>query len=407
MKQRTPAAGDATRRDQSGNTGIADRMQYIEPFHVMALLARAKALETQGRAIVHMEIGEPDFVTPDAIVQAAQEGLTRGLTHYTAAVGTPELRQAIADHYQTKFNREIAPQHIVITPGASGALMLILGVLINPGEQVLMADPGYPCNRHFVRLVEGEPVGIPVNAETQYQLTAEQVRAHWTDKTKAVMLASPANPTGTVIADEELKRIVEFVSAQQGYVIVDEIYHELIYEHASPTAAGRYDCVFVINSFSKYYQMTGWRLGWLVSPESMVGLIDKLAQNIFLAPPTLSQYAALAAFQPETLALLEQRKNVLRQRRDFLLPALRELGFDIPLVPQGAFYIYANCHELTADSFAFSNDLLEQAGVAVTPGIDFGHYLPQQHLRFAYTTSLENLEMGVERIRQFLTSYSP
>lgn len=398
----TPGVTGQPAMGQPQIPGVAKRMQFIEPFHVMALLARAKELEEQGRSIIHMEIGEPDFVTPDAIMAQAQQGLSRGLTHYTAAVGTTELREAIANHYQTKFATQIPRQHIVITPGASGALMLILGVLINPGDQVLMADPGYPCNRHFVRLMEGDPVGIPVDASVQYQLTAERVREYWNDKTRVVMLASPANPTGTVIPEDELKDIIEFVASKQGYVIVDEIYHELIYDRQIPTAAGIRDCVFVINSFSKYYQMTGWRLGWLVSPEPIVKLIDKLAQNIFLAPPTISQYAALAAFHPETLSLLEERKTILQERRDFLLPALRELGFDIPVAPQGAFYIYANCAKMTEDSFAFSQNLLEHAGVAVTPGIDFGHHLPQQHVRFAYTTSIENLERGVSRIRQFL-----
>lgn len=387
---------------QTSMTDFAHRMRSIEPFHVMALLARAKELEAQGRSIVHMEIGEPDFVTPGPIINAAQQGLAQGLTHYTAAIGTPKLRQAIADHYLTKFNVQIPTQQIVITPGASGALMLILGVLINPGDQVLMADPGYPCNRHFVRLMEGVPIGIPVDATCQYQLTAEQVRSNWSDKTRLVMLASPANPTGTVIPQQELKAIVEFVESQRGYVIMDEIYHELIYDQPTPTAAGVSERVFVINSFSKYYQMTGWRLGWLVSPEPAIKLIDKLAQNIFLAPPTISQYAALAAFNPETLALLEQRKAIFCQRRDYLIPALSELGFDIPVAPQGAFYIYANCARLTEDSFAFCRTLLEEAGVAVTPGIDFGSYLPSQHVRFAYTTSMENLKLGVDRIRQLL-----
>jgi aspartate/methionine/tyrosine aminotransferase len=382
----------------------------------MALLARAKELEAQGRSIIHMEIGEPDFVTPEPVIKAAQESLTQGLTHYTPAIGMPELREAISAYYQSRDQVYIPAQDIVVTPGASGALMLILGVLIDSGDKVLMSDPGYPCNRHFVSLMGGEAIGIPVDADSQYQLTLDGVKRRWDSSTKAVMLASPANPTGTVIPDDELKAIVAFVEQQRGYVIVDEIYHGLIYANQAKTAAGMSDCVFVINSFSKYFNMTGWRLGWLVAPRSAntgnsghvseaVRNIDKLAQNIFLAPPTISQCAALAAFSAESLAILEQRKSIFRERRDYLLPALRELGFTISVPPQGAFYLYADCGKLLssdyADSFQLSETLLEQAGVAITPGIDFGHHKPGQHVRFAYTTSIDKLEEGVSRLKAF------
>jgi aspartate/methionine/tyrosine aminotransferase len=381
---------------------FARRMDDIEPFHVMDLLARAKALEAEGRSIIHMEVGEPDFVTPEPVIRAGQQALQQGLTHYTAAPGIPALRQAIAEHYQAHYQVEVAPEQVVVTPGASGALLLIMGVLINPGDEVLMADPGYPCNRHFVRLMEGRAKGIAVDAANRYQLTLAQVRAHWSAHTRAVMLASPSNPTGTVIEADELKAIVEFVRQQQGYVIVDEIYHGLIYEGEVMTAAAMADHVFVINSFSKYFNMTGWRLGWTVAPIAAVRNLDKLAQNIFLAPSTLSQNAALAAFSEETRALLEQRRQAFRQRRDYLLPALREIGFEIPAQPQGAFYLYANCRHFTDDSYRFCYDLLEQAGVAITPGIDFGQHLAGQHVRFAYTTSLENLAEGVKRIARYL-----
>ncbi|MCG6970872.1 MAG: pyridoxal phosphate-dependent aminotransferase [Gammaproteobacteria bacterium] len=381
---------------------VAARMAVIEPFHVMDLLAKARQMESQGRSIIHMEIGEPDFVTPQPVVEAGIKALREGYTHYTPAVGLPALRQAIARHYQEVYQVSVAPECIVLTPGASGALLLILGVLINPGDQVLMTDPGYPCNRHFVRLMEGEAVGIPVDASTRYQLTAELLQRHWTPKTRAVMLASPANPTGAVIPAKQLQQLIEFVEQQGAYLIMDEIYHGLVYGPPASTAAGRSENVLVINSFSKYFTMTGWRLGWLVAPKSLVRDIDKLAQNIFLAPATVSQYAALAAFSPDTIQVLEQRRAEFKQRRDYLLPQLRQLGFDIPIEPEGAFYLYAGCSRFTDDSYEFCETLLQQAGVAVTPGIDFGHHSPQNHVRFAYTTSMENLQEGISRIGAFL-----
>jgi aspartate/methionine/tyrosine aminotransferase len=381
---------------------VAARMAAIEPFHVMDLLAKARQMESQGRSIIHMEIGEPDFVTPQPVVDAGIKALQKGYTHYTPAVGLLELRQAIAQHYQDVYQVSVAADQIVLTPGASGALLLILGVLMNPGEQVLMTDPSYPCNRHFVRLLEGEAVSIPVNASTSYQLTAELAQRHWTAKTRVVMLASPANPTGAIIPEDQLQQLIELVEQQNAYLIMDEIYHGLVYGTAAPTAAGRSENVLVINSFSKYFTMTGWRLGWLVAPPSVIRDIDKLAQNIFLAPATVSQHAALAAFNPDTIRILEQRRAEFQRRRDFLLPQLRQLGFDIPMEPQGAFYLYANCSRFTEDSFEFCESLLQEAGVAVTPGIDFGNHSPQSHLRFAYTTSMENLQEGVNRIAAFL-----
>lgn len=380
---------------------IADRMAGIEPFHVMDLLARARALEAQGRDIVHMEIGEPDFETPAPICEAAKRALDAGKTHYTPAVGLPALREAISAYYQSDYGVRVVPERIIVTPGASGALLLATGVLVNPGDQVLMADPGYPCNRHFVRLMEGEAVGVPVDASTDYQLNAELLAQHWTDRTVATLLASPSNPTGTLVPENALREMAATVTARGGRLIVDEIYHGLTYDASAETALNLSDELFVINSFSKYFCMTGWRLGWLVAPEAYVRELDKLAQNVFLAAPTLSQYAALAAFEPETRTVLEDYREAFHARRDFLLPALRELGFDIPVAPAGAFYLYADCSRFTSDSYAFALDLLEKAGVAITPGKDFGAHQPECYVRFAYTTSLERLEEGVERLAQY------
>lgn len=381
---------------------LAQRMAAIQPFHVMALLARARELEAQGRDIVHMEIGEPDFETPAPVTAAGIEALRQGHTHYTPARGLLQLRCAISDFYQAQHNVSVDPERIIITPGSSGALQLLMAVLINPGEQLLMADPGYPCNRNFVRLVEGEALSIPVDASSGYQLNVTHLQQHWNGRSKAVLVASPANPTGTLISSDEMRSMAEFVQQRNGHLLVDEIYHGLVYDAEAETALTIGDELFVINSFSKYFGMTGWRLGWLVAPHEYIPALDKVAQNIFLAASTPAQHAALAAFKPETLAILEERRRIFQQRRDYLLPELQRLGFDIPVTPQGAFYLYANCSRFSEDSDGFCRALLEQAGVAVTPGKDFGHNDPAHHVRFAYTTSLERLQEGVRRIEAFL-----
>ena len=382
---------------------VAARMSRIAPFHVMDILARARALEAAGRSIIHMEIGEPDFPTPAAIVQAGIEALRQGHTYYTPALGLSELRAAIAASYPAHVRP--AAERVVVTPGASGALQLIFGVLINPGDEVLMTDPGYPCNRHFVRLFEGEARLVPVDAGTGYQLTAELVRRHWTPRTRAVLIASPSNPAGTLVAPTEMAKIADVVAELDGCLIVDEIYLGLTYGLDPVSALAHGPDVFVVNSFSKYYGMTGWRLGWLVAPAAYVPDLDKLAQNIFLAPNTPAQYAALAAFQPEVEAELQQRRCLFRARRDFLLPALRDVGFGIPVLPQGAFYLYADSSRFSPDSQAFCLQLLDIAGVAITPGLDFGDYLPQRHVRFSYANTLDQLKEGVGRIEHFLSSY--
>lgn len=381
---------------------LAARMAQIEPFHVMALLARARAMEAQGRAVIHLEIGEPDFQTPEPVMQAARAALDAGHTHYTPALGLPALREEIARYYLTRYGVQVSPRRIMVTTGASGALLLALGVLVDPGDQVLMADPGYPCNRHFVRFVEGEALAVPVGPQTAYQLSTALLEQYWTPGTVAALIATPSNPTGTLVDANELQGMAEVVRNRGGHLLVDEIYHGLIYGAEAPTALSLSDDVFVINSFSKYFCMTGWRLGWLVVPEAYVDAVDRLAQNLFLAPPTLAQHAALAAFSPETLHILEQRRDEYRRRRDFLLPALRDLGFDVPCTPQGAFYIYAGCERFTDDSFAFAEELLEQAGIAVTPGLDFGGNEPGRHLRFSYSTSIDNLKRAVDILRAYL-----
>lgn len=369
----------------------------------MALLARARELEAQGRSVIHMEIGEPDFVTPDPVVQAGIRALQQGKTRYTPATGLPALRSALANYYRKTFGVSIDPCRIVITTGASGALLLLMALLVEEDSEVMMADPGYPCNRNFVRLYGGKPVDIPVGPEQGYQLDAGQLESYWSSSCNLVLLASPSNPTGTCISQAQLELLLSQVHDHQAALIVDEIYQGLTYDGRPTTALSLGDELFVVNSFSKYFGMTGWRLGWLVAPQRYVDDLDKLAQNLFLAAPTPSQYAALAAFDDVTLAILEQRRQEFRCRRDYLLPALQSLGFDIRVKPQGAFYLYAGCSHLCSDSFQFATDLLEQAGVAVTPGIDFGSNQAAQHVRFAYTTHLDNLQEGVARIKEFVS----
>ena len=381
----------------------AERMGSIQPFHVMALLGRARELEAEGRSIIHMEIGEPDFVTPQPVIDAGIKALQAGYTHYTPAVGLQVLRERIAEFYRVRYGVDIDPQRVIVTPGASAALQLILAAVVNPGEQVLMADPGYPCNRNFVYLLNGQPLGIPVTAASNYQPTPQQVRDDWTEQVAALLVASPSNPTGTLLSEQTLREYHAIAVARGGCLIVDEIYHGLVYGGQASTALAVSDEIFVVNSFSKYFGMTGWRLGWLIAPQAYVADMDKLAQNLFLAAPTIAQHAALKAFDEENINILETRRHEFRQRRDFLLPALRDIGFDIPVIPDGAFYLYANCSRFTDDSFSFSSRLLEEAGVAITPGIDFGINQPETHVRFAYTTSLENLQEGVRRLQAYLS----
>lgn len=382
------------------------RSQAIEPFQVMALLARAKALEAAGHDVIHLEIGEPDFPTAAPIIAAGQAALAAGHTRYTAARGLPELRQAIADFYAQRYSVTLSPERILITPGGSGALLLAASLLVDPGKHWLLADPGYPCNRHFLRLVEARGCLVPVTAASRYQLTPELVSRYWSEDSVGALLASPANPTGTLLHPAELAALSQAVRAKGGHLVVDEIYHGLTYGVEATTALAVDDEAFILNSFSKYFGMTGWRLGWLVAPEAAIPALERLAQNLYISAPTMAQYAALACFEPDTLAIFEQRRAELARRRDYLLPALRNLGFRIEVEPEGAFYLYADISHLGGDAQSFCNFLLETEYVAVTPGLDFGQYRAQQHVRFAYTQSIPRLEQAVARIERALTQWS-
>ncbi len=381
---------------------LATRTQGISPFYVMELLHRAKQLEAQGRDVIHMEIGEPDFATPSSIIEAGTNHLLTGEVKYTPAAGLTQLREKIAAHYRQQYNVNVALERIFVTPGASGAFLLAFGASLNQGENVLMADPCYPCNSNFIKLFDGYPTTIPVDATTGYQLTEDLIQQYWTATTKGVLIASPSNPTGTLIDPETLKQAIQVVDRFGGCFYSDEIYHGLVYDVKASSALEFSDDVFVINSFSKYFGMTGWRIGWLIVPDEFIDATEKLAQNIFIATSSQSQYAALAAFDVRTLDELEHRRAEFAERRNFLYENLLRLGFDIPIKPQGAFYIYADCSRFTDDSYQFALDLLEAEAVAVTPGIDFGSNHPERFIRFAYTTSLDRMALAMQRLGKFI-----
>lgn len=381
----------------------AERCQRIAPFHVMALLERAQQLEAAGHDVVHLEVGEPDFPTPAPVVEAGHRALAAGATRYTPAAGLPALREAIAGHYQRQFRVEIAPERVVVTPGASGALQLALALLVNPGDGVLVADPGYPCNRHFLELVNGVPQPLVLDPAKGLRVTAPALDDAWRENTVAALLASPDNPTGNVLSAEEMEDIGAVMSRRGGTLLMDEIYQGLNYGGAPGTVLSRTPEAMVLNSFSKFFGMTGWRLGWLVAPREVVPALTRMAQNFFLSPPTLAQHAALAAFLPETLEELERRRLELDRRRRLLLEKLPGTGLRVAGQPEGAFYIYLDCRAVADDAFAFCRALLERAHVALTPGLDFGPgHGPRHYLRIAYTADCERLELALERIRHFV-----
>lgn len=381
------------------------RSREIAPFHVMSLLARAQALEQAGHDVIHLEIGEPDFTTAEPVVRAGQAALAAGHTRYTAARGLPTLREAIAGFYRQRYQLSIDPERILVTPGGSGALLLASSLLVDPGRHWLLADPGYPCNRHFLRLVEGSAQLVPVGPDTAYQLTPELVAQHWNADSVGALVASPANPTGTVLSAAQLGALSQALKARGGHLVVDEIYHGLTYGMDAQSVLQVDDEAFVLNSFSKYFGMTGWRLGWLVAPPQAVPELEKLAQNLYISASSIAQQAALACFEPETIAIFEQRRAAFQARRDYLLPALRALGFRIDVEPEGAFYLYADVSAFTDDAQAFCAHFLETEHVAFTPGLDFGHYRANAHVRLAYTQDVPRLEEAVRRIAHGLETW--
>lgn len=383
---------------------LASRVDAIQPFYVMEVVKQAARLEQAGRDVIHMSIGEPDFTAPEPVVEAAAAAMRRGVTQYTSALGIAPLREAIAAHYARAYGLEIAPARVIVTAGASAALLLACLALVGRDDEVLMPDPSYPCNRHFVAAAEGRPVLVPSGPEARFQLSAKDVRERWGEHTRGVLLASPSNPTGTSLAPDELGRILQAVRERGGFAVIDEIYQGLSYDGPPVSALSFSDEVITVNSFSKYFNMTGWRLGWLGVPPALVGTFEKLAQNLFICASALAQHAALACFEPDTLAIYEARRLEFMRRRDYIVPALASLGFEVPVRPDGAFYVYARCcgvaHPAAGDSAKLVDAMLEDAGVVLVPGMDFGMHAPRDYIRLSYATAYERLEEAVARLRK-------
>jgi aspartate/methionine/tyrosine aminotransferase len=385
---------------------VAQRVHAIEPFRVMEVVKASAELARGGMDVISMSVGEPDFTAPAPVADAAVAAIRSGVTQYTDALGLAELRTAIAAHYADAFGVSVDARRIVVTAGASAGLLLACAALVEEGEEVLMPDPCYPCNRHFVSAFGGKPVLVPTSAEHRYQLVAEDVAQRWTPRTRGVIVASPSNPTGTSMTGPQMQAMLAAVRERGGYAIVDEIYQGLSYDQPPASALNFDSDTITVNSFSKYFNMTGWRLGWLVVPESLVPVFEKLAQNLFICPSAIAQHAALACFRPETIAIYEERRLEFKRRRDYLVPQLRELGFQVPVMPDGAFYVYADCsqvaHGASGDSAAFSMAVLKESGVAIVPGDDFGYAAPARHVRFSYATKLARIEQAVARLGRLL-----
>ena len=391
---------------------FSTRAERIEPFYVMevAKAAQAMAREVAGtrEPMIFLNIGEPDFTAPPLVQQAAERAIRDGLTQYTNALGLEPLRERISDWYATRFGVDVPARRIVITAGASAALQLACLALIDAGDEVLMPDPSYPCNRHFVSAAEGKAVLIPTTAEERFQLSAAKVEAAWGEKTRGVLLASPSNPTGTSIAPDELRAIHQVVRAKGGLTIIDEIYLGLSYEEQySHSALALGDDIISINSFSKYFNMTGWRLGWMVVPDAMVPVVERLGQNLFICASTISQHAALACFEAESIAEYERRRAEFKARRDYFIPELNKLGLSVPVMPDGAFYAWADCtqvaHRLGVDgSWDFAFELMRRAHLAITPGRDFGTADTARHVRFSTANSMAQLQEAVSRLQRLI-----
>jgi aspartate/methionine/tyrosine aminotransferase len=386
---------------------LAKRLDHIEPFYVMecakaaAELARSPACAD--KPMIFLNIGEPDFTAPPLVQDAAERALRGGRTQYTDATGLATLRERISDWYRTRFGLDIAPGRIVVTAGASAALQLACLALVNRDDEVLLPDPSYPCNRHFVAAAEGRATLIPASPEERFQLSAAKVEEHWAERTRGVLLASPSNPTGTSIDPAEMGRIVQTVRARGGFTIVDEIYLGLSYDDRfGHSALAHGDDIISINSFSKYFSMTGWRLGWLVAPLELVPALERLAQNLYICPSTVAQHAAIACFEPESIAEYERRRAEFRARRDYLVPALDAIGLKVPVMPDGAFYAWADCSKHATDSWDFAFDMMRRAHVAITPGRDFGRHGSERFVRLSYASSMAHLQEAVARLRDVL-----
>ncbi|WP_055475568.1 pyridoxal phosphate-dependent aminotransferase [Gordonia sp. HS-NH1] len=388
---------------------ISRRAAGIAPFQAMEFAKRAAELEAAGHSVVKLNIGEPDFGAPPAVLAAAREATGRSLA-YTGALGLPELREAIADFYGHHFGAPVDPARVAVTAGASAALLMACAALIDPGDEVLIGDPSYPCNRQFAHAFGARVRLLPTTPANRFQLTTAEVDEAWTDSTRGVIVATPSNPTGTSMPYEELVAMCDLAAARDGWSIVDEIYLGL----SDPAADGRpprsvlatespgIAQTVVVNSFSKYFGMTGWRLGWCIVPDELVGVLERLAQNFYVCPPTPSQYAALACFTPDSLAVAEHNRREFTRRRQLVVDGLADIGLDVPVIPDGAFYVYLDVSSTGLTSTEFCDRALAEAHVAMTPGNDFGVAAADRYVRLSYAASTDDLSLALERLRTFV-----
>ncbi len=381
---------------------LTKRVNDISPFFVMELLEKARSLEANGEDIVHMEVGEPDFPTPYFIKQAAVRAIIENHTSYTHSLGIPELRSRVAQYYFEMHGLNIPDERIIITNGTSGAFLLLFGALLQQGNLLAVSDPGYPCYKNIALFVDADVLQIPVSEDSRFEITIEHLNR--VGKTPdALVLANPSNPTGIIYTDEGLLSLCKYLSAHNSFFIVDEIYSGLSYGKKPGTALSASDDIIVIDGFSKTFAMTGFRLGWMVVPESLVRPLQKCAQNLFISPPSISQYAALSAF--DNPAEIEAMRKTYEERRNFLVPRLKDIGFSIPVYPDGAFYVYAGIEKWNIDSMDFVDKALSEAHVAITPGYDFGKFQANIHVRFSYTENLDRLRAGCDRLEVWLKTF--
>jgi aspartate/methionine/tyrosine aminotransferase len=377
---------------------VSRRAQEITPFLVMDILERAQELERQGVPVIHLEVGQPDWDTPQVVKEAAFAAMQRGETQYTHSMGLLELREAICRHYQETYGVTLTPDRIIVTSGTSPAMLLILAALLDPGDEIVLTDPHYACYPNFVRLVDAVPRYVKIRAEDGFQVHHEDIGKQLRPQTKALLINSPANPTGTVLTRDHLQEIAELGP----YVISDEIYHGLVYEGREHSILEFTDNAFVINGFSKAYAMTGWRLGYLIAPQEFMRPLQKLMQNFFISANGFVQRAGIAALT-QAGDEVERMRRTYDERRRVLVNGLKKLGFAIPVEPTGAFYVFVNAHHLSNDSYQLAFDILEKAHVGVTPGVDFGSG-GEGFLRFSYASSLDNITLALERLEAYLAS---
>jgi aspartate/methionine/tyrosine aminotransferase len=375
---------------------IAKRVAEMTPFLVMDVLERAHAMERQGIHVIHLEVGEPDFDTPDCVKEALCQAVNAGRTHYTHSLGDVALREAICQHYAATYGVSVTPDQVAITAGTSPAMLLIFGALLEAGDDVILSDPGYACYPNFIRFVGGVPAWVPVYEEDAFQYRPEAIRERLSDRTKAILINSPSNPTGNLLSVERMRAIAEM----SPYIVSDEIYHGLVYEGQEHSILEFTDHAFVMNGFSKLYAMTGLRLGYLIAPLPFMRAIQKMEQNFFISANSAVQAAGIAALT-SACDDVARMKALYDQRRRYMIRRLRELGFGITVEPTGAFYVFANAKHLSTDSYALAFDILDQAHVGVTPGIDFGPH-GEGYLRFSYASSLENIAEGMDRLARYL-----